>query len=316
MQEIKYADMHCDTVTVCCDTGGDIGSFRGQVNLNKLRESGCAVQCFAIFTEGKNSAADFLKYAAYYSARIADNPAILPVQRYLDLERAQKDGRIAAVLTVENLGFTGGDLTAFPKLKTAGVHMASLVWNSANSFAFPNLVFKGDLPQFEEREKRGLTPLGQDAVRALNENKIIIDISHLSDGGAEDVLELSSAPVVASHSNCNAVCSVSRNLTDGQLKKIAASGGVAGLNFCRDFVGGESAPENLCLHLKHMINVGGEDLPAIGSDFDGIPPYEELCGCEKMQKLFGYFADSGIPPRVLEKVAYGNFSRVFKEVVG
>ena len=65
-----------------------------------------------------------------------------------------------------------------------------------------------------------------------------------------------------------------------------------------------------------MINVGGEDLPAIGSDFDGIPPYEELSGCEKMQSLFEYFADSGISPRVLDKVAYNNFARVFKEVVG
>ncbi len=316
MPQIKYADMHCDTVTVCCDADGEPYGFSGQINLKKLRESGCSAQCFAIFTEGKNSSADFKRYAEFYSAKFANNPLILPVQRYSDMQKAQNGGKIAAILTVENLGFTGGDLSVIPDLKKLGVHMASLVWNNANCFAYPNLIFEGGKPLFEAREKRGLTALGKDAVRALNDNKIIVDISHLSDGGAEDVLNISNAPIVASHSNCAAVCNVCRNLTDGQLKKIAESGGVAGLNFCRDFVGGESAFESLCLHLKHMIKVGGEDLPALGSDFDGIPPYEELGGCEKVQSLLEYFAHSGIPPRVLDKVAYGNFARVFKEVVG
>lgn len=316
MPQIKYADMHCDTVTGCCDAGGQPDGFCGQINLTKLRESGCSAQCFAIFTEGENSSADFKRYAEFYNAKFANSPLILPVQRYSDLQKAQNEGRIAAILTVENLGFTGGDLSVIPYLKNSGVHMASLVWNNANCFAYPNLIFEGGKPLFAAREKRGLTAIGKDAVRALNDNKIIVDISHLSDGGAEDVFNISTAPVVASHSNCAAVCGVCRNLTDGQLKKIAESGGVAGLNFCRDFVGGESALESLCLHLKHMIKVGGEDLPALGSDYDGIPPYDELCGCEKVQNLLEYFARNGISPRVLEKVAYGNFARVFKQVVG
>ena len=288
MPQIKYADMHCDTVTVCCDAGGNPDGFRGQINLKKLLESGCSAQCFAIFTEGKNSAADFERYAAFYRAQIINNPLILPVQSCSDLEKAQKEGKIAAILTVENLGFTGGDLSVISDLKKLGVHMASLVWNNANCFAYPNLIFEGGKPLFAAREERGLTALGKEAVRVLNDNKIIVDISHLSDGGVEDVLNISTAPIVASHSNCAAVCGVCRNLTDGQLKKIAESGGVAGLNFCRDFVGGESALESLCLHLKHMIKVGGEDLPALGSDFDGIPPYDELSGCEKVQSLLEY----------------------------
>lgn len=316
MPQIKYADMHCDTVTVCCDAGGDINGFRGQTNIDKLRESGCSAQCFAIFTEGENSAADFDRYAAFYNANLANNPLILPVYRFSDLQKAQNEGKIASILTVENLGFTEGRLSVIPALKKAGVHMASLVWNCANCFAYPNLIFKRDMPLFAERERRGLTDLGKDAVRELNNNKIIVDVSHLSDGGVEDVLNISNAPVVASHSNCAAVCNVSRNLTDGQLKKIADGGGVVGLNFCRDFVGGESASESLCLHLKHMIKVGGEDLPALGSDFDGIPPYEELSGCEKVQNLLERFASCGIPERVLEKIACGNFFRVFREVVG
>ncbi|MDE7301529.1 MAG: dipeptidase, partial [Clostridia bacterium] len=130
------------------------------------------------------------------------------------------------------------------------------------------------------------------------------------------ILELSSAPIVASHSNAAAVCNVARNLTDGQIKKIVDKGGVVGLNFCRDFVGGESAFENLYLHLKHIMNVGGEDCAALGSDFDGIPAYEELSDCTKVQSLLQYFMSRGITPRQIEKLALKNFMRVFEEVVG
>lgn len=316
MSEIDYVDLHCDSVTVSCNAGGNFAAFAGQVNISKLKNSGCAAQCFALFTQGENSAADFERFAAYYNAQIAADPRILPVQRFSDIEKAENEGRIAAILTVENFGFLNGDISGIKKLAALGVKMASPVWNYANAFAYPNLIFKGNVPDFSARENRGLTKAGKDAVRELNAHKVIIDISHLSDGGVADVLALSKAPVVASHSNCAAVHNVSRNLTDGQIKKIADKGGVIGLNFCRDFIGGESAFGGLYEHLKHLINVGGEDVPALGSDFDGIPPYDEIADCTFVQALLQYFADRGISERQLEKLSRANFYRVFKEVVG
>lgn len=316
MPEISYADLHCDSVTASCNGGGNFSAFAGQVNIEKLKNSGCAAQCFALFTQGENAAADFERFAAYYNAQIAINPDILPVERFSDFEKAEKQGRIAAILTVENFGFLNGGSDGVKRLAALGVKMASPVWNFANPYAFPNLIFKGGVPDFAARETRGLTDLGKAAVEELNANKIIVDISHLSDGGVEDVLALSKAPIVASHSNCAAVCNVSRNLSDKQIKKIADGGGVIGLNFCRDFTGGESALEGLFAHLKHLINVGGEDAPALGSDFDGIPPYAELADCTFVQGLLQYFALRGISQRQLEKLARTNFYRVFKEVVG
>ena len=316
MPKIGYADLHCDSVTVSCNGGGDFTAFSGQVNIGKLKSSGCAAQCFALFTQGENAAADFERFVAYYNAQIAVNPDILPVERFSDIEKAEKDGKVAAILTVENFGFLGGDISGIKRLAALGVKMASPVWNFANAFAFPNLIFKSGLPVFSAREMRGLTQAGKDAVRELNVNKIIVDVSHLSDGGVEDVLALSKAPIVASHSNCAAVHNVSRNLTDDQIKKIADGGGVIGLNYCRDFIGGESAFEALYRHLKHLINMGGEDVPALGSDFDGIPPYDELADCTFVQALLQYFSDRGVSGRQLEKLARGNFYRVFKEVVG
>ncbi|MDE6690708.1 MAG: membrane dipeptidase [Clostridia bacterium] len=316
MQKINYVDLHCDSATVSCNAGGDFTAFSGQVNIEKLKNSGCETQCFALFTQGENAAADFDRFVAFYNAQIAVHPDILPVQRFSDIEKARKEGRIAAILTVENFGFLNGDTGGIKRLAAQGVKMASPVWNFANAFAYPNLIFKGNMPDFAARETRGLTEAGKAAVGELNANKIIVDVSHLSDGGVEDVLALSEAPIVASHSNCAAVHNVSRNLTDGQIKKIADRGGVIGLNYCRDFIGGESAFEGLYAHLKHLINVGGEDVTALGSDFDGIPPYDELADCTYVQKLLEYFVARGITEGQIEKLARLNFHRVFKEVVG
>ncbi len=204
--------------------------FSGQVNIRKLTASGCGAQCFALFTDGENAEEDFKKFLAFYGAQIEKHPRLQPVLRRGDVERAVESGKIGAVLTVENLGFLNGGVSGIAALKAAGVKMASLVWNSANAYAYPNLKFKDGAPDIAARESRGLTAAGRAAIEELNKNGVICDISHLSDGGAEDVFALSELPVVASHSNCAAVCNVSRNLTDGQIKKIADSGGLVGLN--------------------------------------------------------------------------------------
>ncbi len=316
MPKIKYADMHCDTVSVCCNSESELSRFDGQINTAKLKKSGCALQCFALFTEGENAAADFEKYAAFYAEQLSRCKTLKPVLSYSDLQAALKSKKTAAVLTVENLGFLNGDAGAIPRLKELGVRMASLVWNNKNAFAYPNLVYADGIPDYSEREERGLTAAGREAVRLLNENRIILDVSHLSDGGVEEALVLSEAPVVASHSDCDAVTPLFRNLTDGQIKAIADKGGVAGLNFSLDFIGAGDVCEKLYLHYAHMVKVGGEDFPALGSDFDGILAYPEMCDCTRVQPLLKYFRSKGVKPRLLEKLAFGNFARVFKEVVG
>ncbi len=311
-----YADLHCDSLTEACKRGESLLNFGGQTSIQKLKEGGCAAQCFAIFTEGENAAEDFERFVAFYNEQIAIVPDTLPVERAIDLQNAVKNEKLGAVLTIENMGFLKGDVSKISRLKELGVKMASLVWNNANEFAKPNLIFKNGLPDFSAREGAGLTPLGKSAVEALNAAGIIVDVSHLSDGGVKDVIEVSNQPIVASHSNAHSVCPVSRNLTDGQLKALAKTGGVVGLNYCYDFIGGDNVFEKLYNHYVHMVNVGGEDLPALGSDFDGIPAYPELSDCTKVSGLLEYFGQRGVKQTALEKLAYKNFFRVFKEVVG
>lgn len=311
---MKYIDMHCDALTACAD--GNLAKFSGQVSFAKLHGAGCLAQCFAIFTEGGDAPSAFDRgLNSYFKALNELQAEISPVLTFRDFAKCEKSGKAGSILTVENLSFIGDDLDKISFLKASGVRMASLVWNTRNLLAAPNLIFEDGFPQFEKRESAGLSPLGRQAVEKLDEEKIIIDISHLSDGGADEILTGRKIPAVASHSNAQKVRNVSRNLTDELIKKLADCGGVTGVNFCKDFLG-ENGFESVLAHILHIIKAGGEDVIAIGSDFDGIPVNEQIAGCERMPALFEYLLSNGLPPRVVEKFAYKNFSRVFKEVCG
>lgn len=312
---MNYIDLHCDTVTACYDEGQSIIKNSLQTDAERLIGSGCTAQCFAIFTDGAHATQDFEKYLSFYLEELEKYPdKILPVTSSQNLKKRVNSGILGGVLTVESLSFIGNDLSEIARLAKAGVKMASLVWNNENLLASPNLSFIGGVPQFSKRCHKGLTKLGFQAVEELDRNKIIVDISHLSDGGAEDILKNRKVPVVASHSNCASVFNVCRNLTDGLIKKIADCGGVVGVNYCHDFLGGETF-ESVARHIQHIINTGGDDCIALGSDFDGIPAPEGLEDCSKMGSLLEYL-EVRIGATSLEKLAHLNFERVFKEVCG
>lgn len=311
-----YVDMHADTLTVASDSGFGLEENDGQVSFQKLKKSNCAAQCFAIFTDGGDAAFNFEKYLDFYRLNMSKLRHIAaPIDNFADILRCKNEGKVGCILTVENLGFIGSDLKRIDLLKEAGVKMASLVWNNKNQFASPNLVFENGFPQFEKRVEEGLSALGREAVERLDKNKMIIDISHLSDGGAYGILKNRKIPVVASHSNAQSVLNVSRNLSDELIKKIAGCGGVIGINFCKDFLG-EPAFEYALKHIRHIITVGGEEVIALGSDFDGIPVNPDIPDCTRVPALLEYLLKNGLPHETVEKLAHKNFFRVFKEVCG
>lgn len=312
---MRYIDLHCDTLTESLKSGQSFTDGSLQASAEKLKKSGCAAQCFAIFTQGENAAAFFEESLNYYRSMLdLSANSLTEAKTSADFDCCLNGAKTGAILTVESLGFLHGKTDKLSALKACGVKMASLVWNLKNELAYPNLIFKNGLPDFKKRETRGLTPKGREAVEILDSLGIIIDISHLSDGGAEEILKNRTAPVVASHSNAAEVFNVSRNLTDKQIRLLADCGGVVGVNFCKDFLGiGTTAAdtfEEVSLHIKHIIKVGGEDVIALGSDFDGIPAPAGLEDCTKIQSLFEFLIKNGISSAVLEKIAYKNAARV------
>ena len=308
---MKYIDLHCDSATVALDRGYPLTNGNLHVNFEKLNGADCAAQCFAIFTEGKDALKSFEKYLNFFLSSVREHNLTL-VDCFRSLI-SPPQSQFKAILTVENLGFTEGDMQRIISLKDKGVLMASLVWNNENCFAYPNLIFENGMPDFSKSESRGLKDKGREAVELLDSLKIILDVSHLSDGGTDEILKNRKKPIVASHSNAREVCPISRNLTDFQIRKIADCGGVIGVNFCKDFLG-EGEPFELVLrHLKHIIKIGGEEVVALGSDFDGIPTVAGLEGCEKMPALLEYLYPY-LGARVLEKLCFENFANMLKEV--
>lgn len=291
------ADLHCDSLTLKSALGG-------VVKPRELTKN--TFQCFAVFTHDNNAAvyaaAKTLFYGAFSGERFA------AVKNYKDLTAALKAGAVPCALTCENIGFTDGDRAAVRGLRRDGVIMASLVWNRENALAYPNVRYDG------KREKRGLKERGREALCALDESGIIVDISHLSDGGAEEILKNRKIPVAASHSCADAVHKNPRNLTDFQLKLIAESGGVAGVNFYKKFLGGEGGFGEISAHIKHIIAVAGEDTPAFGSDWDGVPRGGISVYPRDMPGLLEFLHSDGLKYSVIEKIAYKNFFRVFREV--
>ena len=184
----------------------------------------------------------------------------------------------------------------------------TLMWNYENCIGHPN-------SRDGEIMEKGLKEFGIQAVERMGELGMIVDVSHASDGTFRDILEYAESPVMASHSNCRALCSHPRNLSDDMIRALAEKGGIAGLNFCGAFLGTakDSKIEEMTAHLLHMIQVGGREFPAIGTDFDGIEEvHMDIPRVDGMEKLWEALKKKGISENQLDLIWSGNALRVLQ----
>jgi membrane dipeptidase len=167
--------------------------------------------------------------------------------------------------------------------------------------------------------EKGLTAFGIEVVKRMEQLGMIVDVSHLSDKGFWDVFNNTTKPFIASHSNSRNVCNHVRNLTDDMIKALSSRGGVVGLNFCTNFINEEASVtyvDDIVKHALHIIDVGGIECLALGTDFDGIGRTTEIDNASEMYKLYEEFKNVGLSDNDIEKIFYKNFLRVFKEVCG
>lgn len=154
----------------------------------------------------------------------------------------------------------------------------------------------------------------------MQDKGILVDVSHLSDGGFYDVADIAKKPFIASHSNCRELSNHPRNLTDDMLKILGNTGGITGLNFCPSFLTNdaknkESSVEMIVAMAKHMKQIGGVDIIGVGTDFDGVEGNLEISGCEKMNLLADGLSRNGFTTGEIEKIMSGNLLRVMREAV-
>ena len=243
-------------------------------------------------------------------AELAECPWLELVRTAGEAERAKAAGKKYAFLAVEGMDAIGDDLNGIDRYADLGVRLGMLTWNGENLLA----TGAGGDPY------SGLTELGRQAVRRMGTRNIVMDVSHLNDGGFWDVMKAAEGPVVASHSNCRALCDVRRNLTDDQLRAIRDSGGVVGLNVHHAFVHADrekQTAEMLARHAAHMADVMGVEHVACGFDFceyfgPGNEGAEGLENCSQIHNLFYWLEKLGMNKKERDMVARENFLRILR----
>ena len=226
-------------------------------------------------------------------------------------------GRIAAIMHMEGAeAIRDGD--ALHLWHAAGLRSLGPVWSRPTAygngvpFAFPSGPDIGD----------GLTEAGRRLVRDCNALRIMLDLSHLNEAGFDDVARLSDAPLVASHSCAHAVCESSRNLTDRQLRVIADSGGLVGLNYASGFLrpDGRRLPVEdlgvLLRHLDHLLGILGEDGVALGSDFDGALMPRDVGDAAAVPALIAAMRGHGYGEALIRRIACENWIGLLERTWG
>ena len=255
-------------------------------------------------------------YEIYQRTLQSCRESIAPAQSYREFRENDRAGRLSAVLTIENGNVVQGRMENLKRFYNMGVRLITLTWNDANCFGYPHSAVP-------EEMARGLTDFGREAIAYMGDLGMLIDVSHLSDGGFWDVVShagRTKKPFVASHSNCRALASSTRNLTDEMIRALAECGGVAGLNLEPSFLNADprdrvSRVMRMCDHAEHLVDVGGIECVGIGTDFDGIEGEFEIADCTGMPRLFEALHDRGFSWDALEKIAHKNVERVLREVL-
>ncbi|MCQ2554691.1 MAG: dipeptidase [Clostridia bacterium] len=314
---MKYMDMHCDTITIMYQYGGELKKNSYHIDIEKMKKGECLLQNFAVFTDiTKNNSSYTRDNVRFFHSEMEKNrDSIRQVLKFSDIKENEKNGLISAMLTLEDSGIIDNDLRNMEWFYNEGVRMMTLTWNYYNGIGYPNFDPRtGNM--YDTDSEHGLTKFGFDAVEYMEELGIIPDVSHLSDKGFYDVLSCTKKPFVASHSNGRALSTAARNLTDDMIRKLAERGGVTGLNYYSNFLkdGGEdyTTLDQMVKQAKHIVNIGGTDVIGLGSDFDGITSKLEIKDCSGMQMLYDALKKEFTESEI-EKIFYKNVLRVYED---
>ena len=298
---MRVFDLHCDTIDALAyadaayfrpfmaeKRGGTLSSNDIQLSADRMGSPWC--QCYAIFVPDdlndlKVTPLEFYRHARDWFAADVARPesAVQQIRDACEIDACVESGQVAGILTVEN-GSPLQDLSLVDEFAADGVKMVTLTWNAANAIASGS------------QAAGGLTGYGREVLRALEDRRIVADVSHANDESFWDVARAARRPFAASHSNSRAVCGHPRNLSDDQFRAIRDAGGVVGVNYYRAFLtdrsdgsvpaDGEVSFDELAAHMEHFLDLGGEGTIALGSDFDGSDTPAWLGACEQVAPFY------------------------------
>ena len=350
---MKWIDMHCDTLSEMKKQGiPSLNQTKLHVDKTRLIRGNRKAQFFACYVNAKEYRKEFtekmdtetkpgharmdtkinsqnsefnLDAAVWDRAWKAANELIDLayeqeaddfgiVHTFEELEKNLAADRLSGILTVEEGGILNRKMERLDQLYERGIRLMTLTWNYQNCIGNPN-------SREEQVMQKGLTTFGKEVVERMNELGILVDVSHLSDGGFWDCVQVGRKPIVASHSNARSLCPHPRNMTDEMLRALGEKGGVAGVNFYSVFLCGEgrrATVDDMVQHIRHMIHCAGEDAVALGTDFDGFEDTalpEGIRDVQDMKLLWDGMRKAGITSRQIEKIACNNILRVLRETM-
>ena len=301
-------DLHCDTALGLLGkqlVGGiELKNNDLHIDLDRAKALPGYAQCFACFTTPfmeewykKSPVEIFEREMAMILHQMEKNPKMIrQVYTAGEVRKNFEKGIMSGILTIEGPAGFGFDPALLEDLQTIGFRMTTLGWNEMN-------VLTGS-----HKTGGGLTDQGKEFVKEAQRVGMMVDVSHISDEGFWDIMEITEKPIVASHSNSRAVCDNSRNLTDDMFRAICQSGGVAGFNQCAPFVGEKPDLDTVCDHILHWLELDpeGEHI-ALGADLDGCDELPEgFDGIQSYPAMAAKLLERGVGDKILRNIYWEN----------
>ncbi len=312
-------DCHCDTLTELYKKGADLYSNEQHFDIKRQIAIGGGLQFCAIYVPTH----EFRYYGGLRYTLCLLDKYLQEVKKLQEMGldvlqvRTKADAadvlnhQAATLLAIEEGGAIDGSLEALRCLYELGVRAMTLTWSNRNDIADGIN---------EEASGGGLTVFGRSVVAEMNRLGMLVDVSHIAPAGFWDVIETSSKPIIATHSNAKSLCGHPRNLDDSQIKAIGENGGVIGITFAGQFL--EEDYNNACIdsvyrHIDYMLNLlGNDDHIGFGSDFDGIshPPYN-IRGVQDYKPLVEYLQAKGYSDSTISKITHQNVLDLLQKVL-
>lgn len=311
-------DCHCDTLTELYNKNASLYENEQHFDIKRQIALGGGLQFCAIYVP-----TEVFRYQGglRYTLCLLDkyNQEIKKLHEngidVLQVRTAEDAGNVlkhkaATLLAIEEGGAIDGSLEALRCLYELGVRAMTLTWSNRNDIADGIN---------EEATGSGLTLFGKQVVAEMNRLGMLVDVSHISTAGFWSVIETSTKPIIATHSNAKSLCAHPRNLNDEQIKALAQNGGLAGITFAGQFL--EEDWRNACIesvykHIDYMLNlIGNDDHIGFGSDFDGIshPPYN-IQGVQDYKPLVEYLSKY-YSDETINKITHQNVINLLQKVL-
>lgn len=280
---MNYFDLHCDTISECTNHQVSVFSNNLQLSIERGLQIEDWVQVYAIWMddalEDEAAYTYFNRVYDYFLKQMEEWQEVITFcKSSKEIRQTLKSGKRAACLSIEGSRALGGKIDRVEEFYNKGVRMMTLTWNGRTHVADGCMV----------EQSKGLTDFGREVIKKMNDIGMIIDVSHLAEQGFWEIVHMSEKPFIATHSNSKVICNHPRNLTDEQFKIIVERNGLVGMNFYPLFINGtyEADIEELIAHIDHFLQLGGEDIIAMGSDFDGAKMPTHMEGVQDIDYLY------------------------------